>query len=144
MQQWGVRSLWLSLAAADLLLTYGWRVRASSRRGGVTICDRYIWDALIDRQMYYPQSSWADVVIQGGYRAVGRRPDRSYVLQVPLEVAQARSEGKDEPFPDPPDLRDSRHSAYQELERLKELTTINATQRPEAIVSEILASLPSR
>lgn len=137
-----VRNLWLGLAAVDLLISCGVRVRLSSRHGGVVICDRHIWDALIDRRMYHPDSSWIDTVIQGGYRLLGRRPDRAFLLQLPLDVARVRSEGKDEPFPDPLEVRETRHREYTELTGSGGLHVLDATQTPEAIVSEILESLP--
>jgi hypothetical protein len=43
-----VRRTWLVLALLDLLRVYGVQVRWLRRRGRPVVCDRYVWDTLID------------------------------------------------------------------------------------------------
>jgi len=142
MRQGAVQGLWLAVAVLDLLITYGIRARLLTLQGKTVICDRYMWDALIDRQMYYPDSDWADTLARTGLRLTGRSPDLSFLLLVPFEVALLRSERKNEPFPDTPELREARHRAYERLASQEALRVLDATQKPDALVSEIVSLLP--
>jgi thymidylate kinase len=108
------------------------------------ICDRFVWDALIDRQIYYPKSAWPEILIRRGYGLLGAKPDLSCLLSVPLEVSKQRSEVKDEPFPDAPEIRTARHALYRDLEADPTLRVLNATRPPDQIVDEILKALPAR
>ena len=138
MRRRSVETTWLIAACADLLFTYGARVRAMARRGRVVICDRYVWDALIDRRLYFPDQGWVDSVIRRGFGLVGRRPDLALLLSLPYETACERSESKDEPFPDPAEIRLTRHRLYEELAADSALHVLDATRTPGELAGEVV------
>lgn len=143
MKKGGVQRVWRLVATADLVFTYAVVVRALQLSGHSVIGDRYVWDALVDREMYHDEAGWMDRAIRGGFRLLGAKPDQALLLNVPLEISQARSEAKDEPFPDPPEKRAQRHKLYQALQGEARLTTINVDRPVDEIAAEIEALIPN-
>jgi len=125
-----MKNTWLLAACADLLLTYGVRLRTRARSKRAVICDRFLWDALIDRRMYFSDAGWVDSVITRGFAIVGRKPDIAVLLSLPYEVAFQRSEKKDEPFPDVPEVRRVRHTLYDGLAAAGNHMVLDATRSP--------------
>ena len=142
MQQSSVKSVWLAAASADLLFTYGVQIRLLTILGRAVICDRYVWDALIDRRMFYSDAEWVDSVIRRGLRIVGKQPDVRVLLSLPYELASERSAEKAEPFPDPPGLREARHRLYEALANDESLRVVDASRSPGVIADEIVSFLP--
>jgi len=132
-----VRLPWLVFACLDLTLTYGPRLRRLASEGDTVVCDRFLWDAIIDRQIYFPADKWCETVILKGFALMGLKPNLSYLLSLPLEAAVQRSESKNEPFPDPFELRVARQNLYVELESDPALRVLDATRSSGVLVSEI-------
>ena len=132
-----VTAPWLFLACADLARTYGSQLRRLASKGNTVVCDRYVLDAIIDRQIYYPDANWSETMIRWGFALVGAEPDQSYLLSLPLEIAKQRSEAKDEPFPDSREIRTARHALYSALETDPALRVLDATRSPEELVNQI-------
>jgi thymidylate kinase len=141
MRRRSVETAWLLAAVADLLFTYAVRVRTLALRGRVAICDRHVIDSLIDRRLFFPERDWVDGVIRRGYGAFGRRPDLALLLSLPYETARERSEFKDEPFPDPPEVRLARHRLYEESAADGSFNVLDATRTPEELAGEIVRLL---
>lgn len=137
MRRGGVHTIWMSAAVADLLFTYGVVVPTIAAAGRPVICDRYIWDALIDRALFHPEAAWVDRMLTAGFRLLPRRPDAALLLWVPLAVSEERSIAKNEPFPDPPERRARRHRAYADLLERDELRVVDAGSKPEEVAAEI-------
>ncbi len=135
-------STWRLVAPADLLLTYALLVRALKLAGYTVIGDRYVWDALVDRKMYHDDARWMERAIRRGFQLLGAKPDQALLFSLPLQISQARSEAKDEPFPDPPELRARRHNLYQALQAEPRMITIEADRPVADIAAEISALLP--
>ena len=91
--------------------------------------------------MYHHEAQWMDRAIRRGFKLLGAKPDQALLLSLPLEISQARSEAKDEPFPDPPEKRARRHKLYQALRGEARLTTIAVDRPVEDIAAEISALL---
>ncbi len=58
---------------------------------------------------------------------------------VPFEEAKQRSEAKDEPFPDPPDMRAARHAEYEALTTDPRFVVLDASLPSEEIAAKITA-----
>lgn len=136
-----VRHLWLACAIVDLLFTAAVRVRVQTWRGRSVICDRWVWDSFIDRRLYHKGAPWADRVITPLFAAFGAKPDLAIVLMLPFEQSKLRSEAKDEPFPDPPDIRAARHLEYEALAKDPKFATLDASRPPAEIAARIVALL---
>jgi thymidylate kinase len=144
MKREGVSTLWLVVACIDLLFTYCVRIRVMTRGGQVVICDRYVWDALIDQAMFFPGQSWAGRMIRHVYGLFGRMPEGALLLSLPFESACKRSEAKLEPFPDSVEIRLARHRLYEQLAQGDVLHVLDATVSPEALADEVMALLRDR
>jgi len=112
-----IRRLWLTLAILDLIWVYGVQVRWRHLRGLTVICDRYLWDTLLDFRLNFPQEQverwWLWRILQ----CVSPKPDVAFALLIPVGESLRRSQQKNEPFPDPPEVLDRRLAAYEELEK---------------------------
>lgn len=136
-----VRMLWMSIALIDLLMTAAVRVRLHRLRGRAVICDRWVWDSFIDRRLYHNGAPWVDRVIGPVFKLLGAQPCPAIVLMLPLAESQRRSEAKDEPFPDAPEVRAARHLEYEAMAADPMFLVIDASQPPEVIAARILAEL---
>jgi len=132
-----IRRAWLAAAIADLLFTSAVRVRLEAWRGRSVICDRYVWDSLVDRKMYFPDDAWVDSIVEPFFALVGKKPSAAVLLALPFEEALRRSEAKDEPFPDTRERRAARHAEYEALARGTRFTVVDATRTPDEIAAEI-------
>ena len=113
-----VQSIWLTLAILDLVWIYGMRVRIWLGQGKVVICDRYLWDTLIDFKILFPHvdvekwSLWKLLVW------VTPRPAVQCLLMIPLDLSEKRCAQKFEPFPDTPERRRRRYTLYKQASNL--------------------------
>lgn len=136
-----VRTLWLAGAIADLLFTAAIRVRLETFRGRPVICDRWVWDSFIDRRLYHQGAPWIDAIIGPLFKALGAKPQLAFLLNLPYEEAKRRSEKKEEPFPDAPEVRAARHAEYEAMAADPRFVVLDATRPPEVIAAEIAALL---
>ena len=105
------------------------------------ICDRWVWDSFIDRRLYHNGAPWVDRVIGPVFKLLGAQPRPAILLMLPLAESQRRSEAKDEPFPDAPEVRAARHLEYEAMAADPRFLVIDASQPPEVIAARILAEL---
>ena len=96
----------------DLWFYYSVVLRVKELFGTAIICDRYIWDTYIDYKMKYPdidfeKSFWWKLTLK-----TMLKPKPSFVLFIPAEESMRRSDLKDEPFPEPIEVRNDRISRY--------------------------------
>ena len=107
------RRLWLILAMLELLWIYGVQLRWWRLTGRSVVCDRYLWDTLIDFRLNFPQETVERWVL---WRLLARctpRPDAAFLLLIPVEESLRRSQLKGEPFPDPPEVLEARLKEYR-------------------------------
>lgn len=133
------RRLWLTLAMFDLLWVYGVQVRWLRWRGYVVICDRYLWDTLLDFRLNFPQEAveywwlWRLLV------HLTPKPQVAFLLLIPVEEALRRSQQKHEPFPDSPETLQQRLLHYQTLAAQGHWQHVLDGQRPlDALADEIV------
>jgi dTMP kinase len=110
-----VRRLWLVLALLDLLWVYGVQVRWWRGWGRSLLCDRYLWDTLIDFRLNFPQEQVEQWWLWRVLVWATPQPDAAFLLLIPVEESVRRSDIKGEPFRDPPEVLERRRGQYQAL-----------------------------
>ncbi|WP_257264263.1 hypothetical protein [Endozoicomonas sp. ONNA2] len=98
-----VSSLWMAVAIFDLIIYYGLYARFNLLLGRVVICDRYIEDTKLDFKRNFGDTfnpgsfMWRVLIL------IAPKPNKSFLLYVPVDVSLERSKLKNEPFPDSPE-----------------------------------------
>ena len=110
-----VRRLWLVLALLDLLWVYGVQLRWRRWRGRIVICDRYLWDTLIDFRLNFAQERVERWWLWRLLAWAAPEPDAAFLLLAPVQVSVRRSDVKGEPFRDSPEVLAQRLAHYQSL-----------------------------
>lgn len=125
-------------ALMDLWLYYSVILRLKELFGTLVICDRYIWDTYIDFKMKYPEydfehSFWWNLTLK-----TMLKPEPSFVLFIPAEESMRRSDLKEEPFPEPIEIRNERINWYvKEVENNRWQHRIDATKSIENVYQQI-------
>ena len=109
------RRLWLTLAILDLLLVYGWLVRWQQWRGRPVVCDRYVWDTLVDFRLNFPDEAVERWWLWRLFVRLTPAPDAAFLLLIPVAESVRRSQLKNEPFPDSPETLAARLAQYEAL-----------------------------
>lgn len=110
-----LRRLWLVLALLDLLRIYGVQLRWWRRQGYAVICDRYLWDTLIDFRLNFPAERAEQWWLWKLLVWAAARPDAAFLLLIPVAESLRRSDIKGEPFRDSPEVLGQRLAQYQQL-----------------------------
>jgi dTMP kinase len=137
-----VRRLWLSAALLDLLWVYAVKVRWWRWRGQIVVCDRYLWDTLIDFRMNFPQEHIERSLLWRCLARLAPKPDAAFLLLVPVEESVRRSDVKGEPFRDTFEVLAQRLAHYQALADETGAWHVLDGQRPiDELTAEIAAVL---
>lgn len=132
------RKLLLILSLIDLWFYYSIVLRFKGI-GCEVICDRYIWDTYIDFKMKYPDSKfergfWWRLTLKTMVK-----PKPSIVMFIPAEMSMYRSSLKEEPFPEPIEVRRERIEWYvREMENGRWQHKIDATGSIEEVYAEVI------
>ncbi len=137
----GVRRVWLLIALLDLILLYGVAVRWWRWRGEVVVCDRYLWDTLVDFRQNFPGDAVERSFLWRTLTRVAPRPDLAVLLVVPTDVSVRRAEEKDDPFPAPPPVVAWRREQYLELAEEKDWLVLDGRRDRADIASTIADGL---
>lgn len=135
------RKLLFRAGLIDLWFYYSVVLRIKELFGTTVICDRYIWDTYIDYKMKYP-----DIDFENGFwwrltLKTMLKPKPSFVLFIPAEESMRRSELKDEPFPEPIEVRNDRINRYvDEVKNNRWDCMIDAT-KPIGVVFESIREI---
>lgn len=113
-----IRKIWLIVALLDLMWVYGVQVRWQCWRGRIVVCDRYLWDTLIDFRLNFSQENVENWWLWRLLVRITPNPDVAFLLLVPVEESLRRSDIKGEPFRDSPEVLASRLAQYYSLARL--------------------------
>ncbi len=132
-----VRRLWLILAIFDLIWVYGVYVRWRCWRGRIVICDRYLWDTLIDFRLNFPQEHVERWWLWRLLKWVTPKPDVSWALLISVEESLRRSKQKNEPFPDLPQILEQRLSQYEGLTPIAGWQVLDGRQPLEELATRI-------
>ncbi len=138
-----VARVWLAVAIVDLILLYGIYVRLLSLSGRVIICDRYVGDTRIDFERNFPGQFRRNGPL---WRVLGRlapNPDLYFVLTVPVEVSQERSQLKNEPFPDDAETLFFRYREYRESPEFNgpEVIRLDGSEPLDAVTRKMLGAV---
>jgi thymidylate kinase len=134
-----VRLGWVCIATLDTLWSYGVKLRFYALGGKFIICDRYVFDGILDLHLRFP-----GLVGLGGWiatllRALTPTPAINVLLHLPVEVARERQARKAEPFPDAEHVFLARHSVYTQWTQLPHFISIDAERPVAEIHGEILS-----
>lgn len=135
-----VQEAWARMAIADLAVQYATRIRWHLTAGEVVICDRFVWDSLIDLQLKFPHlavSEWKQWQIAA---RAAPCPDLAILLAISDSEQQQRMTQKKEPFPDSPCTRGRRLAAYQDLAATGRFVVLDGAQ-PESHVHQQITQL---
>ena len=134
----GVTVGWTAVAAMDMLVQYGVKLRAAVHRDDYVICDRYFADAMLDLEARLPDHIG---VLQAARRVLEPlcpTPDVSLLITLSADEMWRRVETKDEPFPDPPEVRVARHRRYCAMASSGDFAVINGEGSPQAVHDRML------
>lgn len=136
-----MQKLWLSAAILDLMRVYGIQVRWWLLRGRTVLCDRYLWDTLIDFKIAFPDVQVEKWLLWKMLVRLTPSPDAAYLLMIPIEESERRCQIKYEPFPDPPKRRVQRYVMYQEFSKLGHWHIIDASRPVDNVFAAIVAEV---
>jgi thymidylate kinase len=134
----GVSRAWVLAALLDVVLQYGCKVRWWRLTGRNVVCDRYVDDALLDLELHFPTLHAGGWLLTRLTVATAAKPDVALLLTAPFAVLEQRLATKNEPFPDPPELRARRAVGYDELVRRGAHTVIDTTPISSAVTAAVL------
>jgi len=136
-----VRRTWLRLALLDLIRVYGVQVRVWLSLGRPVVCDRYLWDTLVDFGMAFPQEDVAQWTLWRLVGQVAPRPDVSVFLELPADEAWRRAKQKGDPFLLDPAAMARRKNLYDMVMDRAGWTILDARKEPDAVFAEIQSLL---
>lgn len=110
-----VRILWLQLAIADIILVYGVYLRVSTWLGKDVVCDRFVWDTVIDFRLNFPDEAFEGWFSWKLLMWVIPCPSVTFLLLIPVSESLRRSGLKFEPFPDSEETLRQRLELYRTL-----------------------------
>ena len=135
-----IQRAWLVLAIFDLIRIYGICLRWWLLTGKSVICDRYLWDSLIDFKIMFPNIDIERWLLWKFLVWCTPVPNRSILLMIPLEVSEARCLQKYEPFPDTPERRSRRYHLYEIASEFEYWDVIESTRPVDLVFSDIVKS----
>lgn len=135
--------LWLSIL--DLGLYYGVYFRLVELFGSRILADRYFWDSYIDFQMKYPEFDFEKWRVWKFARGIYKKPKQSIIYTIPAELSMYRSTLKDEPWPEPVEVRRDRIDRYmKEIERGRWQYVIDATGTIEEVFEKTMECIQEK
>lgn len=137
-----IRRAWIMVALLDTVWTYGLKLRCASWIGRLTICDRYVWDAVLDLHLRFPEHVDLDGTVAGLLRLVCPRPRVNVLLHLSADEALERQAKKAEPFPDDRETFLKRHGVYDRWAEDGRFSVIDAERSIEEVHAEILSQMP--
>lgn len=137
-----VRTVWIVVAVLDTLWTYGIKLRCASWLGRFIICDRYVWDAVLDLHLRFP----GQVSLQGSLATLLRvlcpTPQVNVLLHLSTQEALDRQEKKAEPFPDDRETFLKRHGVYEGWATDGRFVVINSERTIDEVHDELVTHVP--
>jgi thymidylate kinase len=128
-----VRIPWLWLSLLDLIWIYGVQVRFWLWQGKIVICDRFLWDTLIDFRLNFPEEKVENWLTYCILSRITPKPDASILLLISVEESMRRSEVKCEPFRDDPRILALRLEQYRELAIQENWMVLDGCLPPEEL-----------
>lgn len=136
-----VRKIWLAVALLDLMRIYGLQLRWWRWRGHAVVCDRYLWDTLIDFRLNFPSEQVERWWLWRALAWVAPRPRAAFLLLVPVEESLRRSDIKGEPFRDSAEVLAQRLVAYQRLNGTIYWHVLDGRRAKSDLAAEIIGAI---
>ncbi|MDH3246127.1 MAG: thymidylate kinase [Saprospiraceae bacterium] len=108
-----IRTLWLFIAMVDLFFLYALEFRWHLFRGKWVIADRYLLDTEIDFDLNFAQEKFDKWLLWKITKWLSPKPNKHFLLLIPVEESQRRSRLKNEPFPNSYQILSYRLEIYQ-------------------------------
>ena len=135
------RRILFTASLIDLFFYYSITLRIKGIHK-LIICDRYIWDTYIDFRMKYPEYNFENSFWWNATLRMMVRPKPSYCLFIPAEESMRRSGLKEEPFPEPVEVRQKRIEWYvREMDNRRWDYIIDANRSIKEVFEEIRGHL---
>ena len=132
-----IRFCWLAFNLAVLVHRYNWRVRLKRMLGGVVICDRYIYDAVVEIGASLPDDPKLSRLAGRLLTGLCPRPDVAWLLDVPADVSVRRQADEGGSAASSGELARQR-SAYLALVGTYGLNVVTTQSRPEETTSAVV------
>lgn len=124
--------LWLSIF--DLGIYYGIYFRLLELFGKKILADRYFWDSYIDFLMKYPELDFEKWLVWRLAKKIHKKPEHSVIYVIDASLSMYRSTLKDEPWPEPEEVREERIRLYMsEIEKGKWMHVIDASDDIDSV-----------
>lgn len=124
--------LWMSIL--DMGLYYGVWFRLLELTGLMILADRYFWDSYIDFLMKYPEHDFKKWLVWKFAKAIYLKPKIALIYTIPADLSMYRSTLKDEPWPEPIEVRVDRIQHYMdEIHNNRWTHVIDATDSIDAV-----------
>lgn len=136
-----VRKLWIRIALLDLILVYAVLIRFRLLLGYSVVCDRYLWDTLIDLKILFPQETVERWLLWRILVWSAPEPDVAFLLYVPFTVSQTRSASKGARHVEPEEDLRTRHGLYERLVRSDQFRILDGTWPRGEITSHVLKAV---
>jgi thymidylate kinase len=134
-----LRRLWLSIALFDLIWVYALQVRYWQFRGRTVICDRYLWDCLVDFRVNFPNDAVESGLLGRILTALTPRPDIAFILLISVAESLRRSEHRERKFRETEAVLEQRLEQYRSVADQFQWPLLDA-QRP---IDEVAAEIQS-
>ncbi len=122
----------------DLARYYGITFRWKDRGNRLVVCDRYIWDTLIDFKVKFPGIDFEKWFCWKFMVRVIKKPSHSFIFTIPAEESMRRSDLKNDLHPEPYDVRVFRINCYMEqIEKGRWSHVIDATVPIEEVSAQV-------
>lgn len=136
-----LRRIWLTVALLDLLRIYGVQLRWWRRQGYAVICDRYLWDTLIDFRLNFPAEQIERWWLWKLLVWAAARPQAAFLLLIPVAESLRRSDIKGEPFRDSPEVLAQRLVQYQQLGQAGFWQMLDGTEAAQDLAASIATTV---
>jgi thymidylate kinase len=133
----GMRFGWLTCNLTALVLRYNWRARLKRRLGGVMICDRYVYDAVVEIGASLPDDPRLSRWTERWLIRLCPRPDVAWLLDVPADVSVRRQADEGGSTASAEELSRQR-SMYLALAEVHGLNVVTTESRPEETTSRVV------
>jgi len=137
-----VAHVWLTLALLDLCRVYGLQLRWWRFRGRAVLCDRYLWDTLVDFNMLFPGITVEKKWLWKFLETIALKPDLAVLFELSPEASDERSIEKRDPWPEPLEARRRRRIFYDKLVSEGRFRAFDATRSVDELEQAIRALLP--
>jgi thymidylate kinase len=133
-----VQRFWITLSLLELIIIYGFVLRWRSFRGRVVLCDRYLWDSLIDLWLAFPNREAESTALWKTLTWAAAKPDAAIFLRIPLEESETRSSKKGDPFPDSAKERARRFGFYEDILKRGCWQCIDGNRGAEEVARDVM------